>query len=41
LTQRLTGRNDAPSPYCQVYRALLPELVRLEGIRFLRSHPAA
>lgn len=41
LTQRLTGRNDACSPYCQVYRALLPELVRLEGIRLLRNQAAA
>lgn len=40
LTQRLTGRNDARSPYCQVYRALLPELVRLEGIRLLNNQAA-
>jgi uncharacterized protein len=41
LTYRLTGRNDARSPYCEVYQALLPELLRLEGLRLLRSPPAA
>lgn len=36
----LLSRADArPSPYCQVYRALLPELLRLEGLRLLKWGP--
>ncbi len=36
LTARQTaGWEDRPSPYCAVYRAILPELVRLEGLRVL------
>lgn len=34
--RRATGRSDAPSPYCQIYQALIPELVRLEGLRLLK-----
>ncbi len=30
---RTTGRYDAPSPNCAIYRALYPEIVRLEGLR--------
>lgn len=33
---RANGRYDAPSPHCSVYRALLPDLIRLEGLRLLR-----
>jgi uncharacterized protein len=33
-----TGRHTAPSPYCRVYRALYPEVVRLESLRLLRWH---
>jgi uncharacterized protein len=33
---RAHGRFDAPSPFCDVYRALMPDLVRLEGLRLLR-----
>jgi uncharacterized protein len=40
LAYRSTKRNDARSPYCEVYRALLPEILRLEGLRLLRSLPA-
>lgn len=36
LTYRVTGRHDVRSPYCRVYQALYPELVRLEGLRLLR-----
>ncbi len=36
LTCRLTGRDDVPSPYCDAYRVLLPELIRLEGLRILK-----
>lgn len=36
LTYRATGRTDIQSPYCSVYKALFPELVRLEGLRLLK-----
>ncbi|MDQ7028793.1 MAG: SPASM domain-containing protein [Ardenticatenia bacterium] len=36
LTFRVTGRNDVKSPYCHVYRALYPHVVRLEGLRLLK-----
>lgn len=35
LASQVTGRKEAPSPYCRVYRALLPEALRLEGLRLL------
>jgi len=38
LTYRVTGRNDVPSPYCRVYQALYPDVVRLEGLRLLKWH---
>lgn len=39
LTARqIVGREDRPSPYCAVYRAILPELLRLEGLRMMRAH---
>ncbi len=38
LTYRATGRCEAPSPYCRVYRALYPDVVRLEGLRLLKWH---
>ena len=31
-----TGRYDARSPLCEVYRAILPEVVRLEALRLIR-----
>jgi uncharacterized protein len=40
LTYRATGRNDLKSPYCNVYGALFPEIVRLEGLRLLKWHSA-
>lgn len=36
LTYRIMGRNDVKSPYCNVYKALYPELLRLEGLRLLK-----
>lgn len=30
------GRFDAPSPYCEVYRALAPQVLRLEALRMLK-----
>ncbi len=36
LTYRATGRNDVKSPYCNVYKAIYPELLRLEGLRLLK-----
>jgi uncharacterized protein len=29
------GRYDAPSPYCEIYRTLAPEVLRLEALRLL------
>lgn len=39
LTYRVTGRNDVKSPYCNIYKALYPDLLRLEGLRLLAWHP--
>ena len=36
LIQSTPGHNDLRSPYCDVYRALLPESLRLEGLRMLK-----
>lgn len=36
MTYRARGRDDVRSPYCDVYRAVLPEILRLEGLRLLR-----
>ena len=36
LTFQHTGRYDARSPLCEVYRAILPEAVRLEALRMIR-----
>jgi len=36
LTFQHTGRYDARSPLCEVYRAILPEAVRLEALRLIR-----
>ncbi len=37
IAQWHRGTPLAPSPYCAVYRAVLPELLRLEGLRILRG----
>jgi uncharacterized protein len=39
LTYRATGRSDVSSPYCSVYKALFPRLLRLDGLRLLKTHP--
>ena len=36
MTQRLHGEADAPSPYCSVYKTILPEIMQLEGMRLLK-----
>jgi len=40
LTQRVTGRTDIRSPYCDVYKALYPDVLRLEGLRMLKWETA-
>ncbi|MBI3167644.1 MAG: radical SAM protein [Chloroflexi bacterium] len=35
-THRATGRYDVKSPNCNIYKALFPEAVRLEGLRLLK-----
>ena len=37
LLAHRSGQDDR-SPYCQVYRALLPAALRLEGLRLLKQH---
>lgn len=36
LTYRVTGRYDVKSPNCRIYKALFPEVLRLEGLRLLK-----
>ena len=33
---RMTGRYDVQSPHCHIYKALYPEVLRLEGLRLLK-----
>ena len=33
---RATGRWDVKSPHCNIYKALFPEVLRLEGLRLLK-----
>ncbi len=40
LTLRATGRSDVKSPNCAIYQALLPEALRLEGLRLLKHRLA-
>lgn len=35
-TFRATGRWDVQSPHCRIYRALFPDMLRLEGLRLLK-----
>ncbi|WP_374686624.1 radical SAM protein [Promineifilum sp.] len=37
-TFRATGRWDVQSPHCALYRALLPAVLRLEGLRLMKAH---
>jgi uncharacterized protein len=39
VARRMSGRQDVRSPYCKVYRTLLPELLRLEALRLLKWQP--
>ena len=41
LTYRATGRSDVKSPYCRVYKALYPEVLRLEALRLMKWHTLA
>jgi len=36
-TFRATGRYDVRSPNCAIYKALYPDVIRLEGLRLLRQ----
>lgn len=36
VTYRASGRFDVKSPYCRIYKAVFPELLRLEGLRLLK-----
>jgi uncharacterized protein len=36
LTFKLTGRSDVKSPNCNIYKALYPDVLRLEGLRLLK-----
>jgi uncharacterized protein len=36
-----TGRYDVASPFCEVYKTLYPELLRLEGLRILKHADVA
>lgn len=36
LTYRTTGSYTAKSPYCEIYRAIFPEVIRLEGLRLIQ-----
>ncbi len=41
LTYKATGRFDIKSPNCNIYKVLLPEVLRLEGLRLLKyGYPA-
>jgi uncharacterized protein len=35
-TYRATGRYDVKSPNCDIYKAIYPEAIRLEGLRILK-----
>jgi len=35
-TFRITGRYDIKSPNCNIYKAIFPEILRLEGLRLLK-----
>lgn len=36
MAYRETGRYEAKSPNCEIYKALFPEVIRLEGLRLLK-----
>jgi uncharacterized protein len=35
LNFRLNGRSDSRSPNCEIYQTLIPEILRLEGLRLV------
>jgi uncharacterized protein len=35
-TWHATGRSDVQSPHCSIYKALFPDVLRLEGLRLLK-----
>ncbi|MCZ7670691.1 MAG: SPASM domain-containing protein [Chloroflexi bacterium] len=37
-TYRATGRWDVKSPHCRIYKTLMPQALRLEGLRLLKAH---
>lgn len=37
-THRVTGRYDVKSPNCEIYKAIFPEVVRLEALRMIKCH---
>ena len=37
-THRATGRFDVKSPNCNIYKAIFPEVLRLEGLRLLKEN---
>ncbi len=37
-TYAVTGRWEVRNPYCEVYRALIPLLLRLEGLRLMKMY---
>jgi uncharacterized protein len=37
VTKQAGGQFDERSPYCSIYRALFPRLLRLEGLRILKE----
>jgi uncharacterized protein len=39
LTYRATGRSDIKSPNCNIYKALFPDVLRLEALRLLKYVP--
>ncbi len=36
-TNRVTGRYDMKSPNCRIYKELLPDVLRLEGLRLIKE----
>jgi uncharacterized protein len=36
VTYRIAGRYNAQSPYCRIYKAIIPRILRLEGLRLMK-----
>jgi len=36
ITYKIKGRYDAKSPNCKIYKAIFPEIIKLEGLRLLK-----